>query len=59
MVVDSDVDEFPAFALAAAIARAATSVDAVAIAVEAAQAGFGLAMKGGWRGVTNPSRLAR
>jgi hypothetical protein len=45
MVVDSDVDEFPAFTLAAAIARAATS-DAVAIAVEALQAGFGLAMKG-------------
>jgi hypothetical protein len=39
------VDEFPAFTLAAAVAGAATS-DAVAIAVEAAQAGFGLAMKG-------------
>jgi hypothetical protein len=39
MVVGSDVDEFPVFTLAAAIARAATS-DAVAIVVEAAQAGL-------------------
>src|SRR4029450_8957141 len=36
MVVDSDVDEFPACTLATAIARAATS-DAVADAVEAAE----------------------
>jgi hypothetical protein len=50
MVVDSEVDEFPGFTLAAAIARAATN-DAVAIAVEAAQAGFGLAMKGVWRAI--------
>jgi hypothetical protein len=56
MVVDSEVDEFPASTLTAAIARAATS-HAVAIAVEAARAGFGLAMKGVWRGALRVEAL--